>query len=194
MDIFTVYFLIWQVTFLIAEWELQSLPLISFTSYRRWLRMLPAFMAYFFLSDFTNGVDLSPDIDIIYCLHTKCHNESSRVLDELSTGGIASSIIGFCYTWNFDDNETDQTQNNRASLGTSDFLILNLMLLLILPPVSSMATKVYVAIGHIIAIQIGQKRTSRFGCSFNQYLLSALPLPVFFSSLYAILLNAFVQY
>ncbi|CAF4980248.1 unnamed protein product, partial [Rotaria socialis] len=63
MDIFTVYFLIWQVTFLIAEWELQSLPLISFTSYRRWLRMLPAFMAYFFLSDFTNGVDLSPDID-----------------------------------------------------------------------------------------------------------------------------------
>ncbi|CAF3419174.1 unnamed protein product [Rotaria socialis] len=156
MDIFTVYFLIWQVTFLIAEWELQSLPLISFTSYRRWLRMVPAY--------------------------------------ELSTGGIASSIIGFCYTWNFDDNETDQTQNNRASLGTSDFLILNLMLLLILPPVSSMATKVYVAIGHIIAIQIDQKGTSRFGCSFNQYLLSALPLPVIFSSLYAILLNAFVQY
>ncbi len=68
------------------------------------------------------------------------------------------------------------------------------MLLLILSPVSSMTIKVYITIGHIIAIQIGQEATHRFGRFYNYYIQPALPLPVIFFSLYAILLNTFIEY
>jgi len=42
LDIFTVYFLIWQIMFTITEWESGKLPLISLTFYRGWLCIMPA--------------------------------------------------------------------------------------------------------------------------------------------------------
>ncbi|CAF1413848.1 unnamed protein product [Rotaria magnacalcarata] len=202
LDIFTVYFLVWQVMFLITAWELQILPLISLTFFRGCQCMIPAFIMYFVYDFFFRLLPMEVNFlliwifalaDIIYCLHPRYHIESSRILDELSTDGTPS-LVGFYYTWNFDDDELVDRKNNRSSLGIGDFLIFNLMLLLIVPSGSSMTTKVCIAIGHIIAIQIGQIATSWFGCYFNQYLLPALPLPVVCFSLYAILLNAFVQY
>jgi hypothetical protein len=50
-DIFTVYFLIWQIMFVTTEWELEKLTLISHTVYRGWLCIMPAFLMYF-LYDF----------------------------------------------------------------------------------------------------------------------------------------------
>ncbi|CAF3513389.1 unnamed protein product [Rotaria socialis] len=202
LDIFTVYFLVWQVMFLITAWELQILPLISLTFFRGCQCMIPAFIMYFVYDFFFRLLPMEVNFlliwifalaDIIYCLHPRYHIESSRILDELSTDGTPS-LVGFYYTLNFDDDELVDRKNNRSSLGIGDFLIFNLMLLLIVPSGSSMITKVCIAIGHIIAIQIGQIATSWFGCYFNQYLLPALPLPVACFSLYAILLNAFVQY
>jgi hypothetical protein len=120
--------------------------------------------------------------------------ENRRILDKLSTDG-KPSLFGSYHTWNFDDDDDESDQkNNRATLGLGDFQIFNLMLLLILSPVSSMTTKIYITIGHIIAIQIGQEATDRLGRFYNQYLQPALPLPVIFFSLYAILLNTFVEY
>jgi hypothetical protein len=118
--------------------------------------------------------------------------ENRRILDELSTNDIPS-LIGFYHNWNFDDDDESDQKNNRESLGLGDFQIFNLMLLLILSPVSSMTTKIYITIGHIIAIQIGQEATDRLGRFYNQCLQPALPLPVIFFSLYAILLNTFVE-
>jgi len=51
LDLFTVYFLIWQIMFIITEWESDKLPLISLTFYRGWLCIMPASMI-FFIHDF----------------------------------------------------------------------------------------------------------------------------------------------
>ncbi len=128
----------------------------------------------------------------IYCLHPKYHTENTRLLGELYIDDTPS-LIGFYYTWDFDDDESNQ-ENNRASLGLGDFFIFNHMLLLVLSSASSITTKAYITIGHIIAIQIGQEVAFRLGSFYNQYTLPAVPLPVIFFSLYAILLNVFIEY
>lgn len=46
LDIFTVYFLIWQIMFIITEWESDKLPLVSLTFYRVWLCKMPASMIF----------------------------------------------------------------------------------------------------------------------------------------------------
>ena len=46
LDIFTVYFFIWQIMFIITEWESNKLPLISLTFCRGWLCIMPASMTY----------------------------------------------------------------------------------------------------------------------------------------------------
>ncbi len=46
VDIITIYFLIWQVIFVIAKWELKQLPMLSFTFYQGWLCVLMAFGAF----------------------------------------------------------------------------------------------------------------------------------------------------
>lgn len=63
------------------------------------------------------------------------------------------------------------------------------MLLLILPPLSSLKTKLYITIGYIIAVQVGQEISDQIGLIYNQYVQPALPLPVIVVSLYTILLN-----
>ncbi|CAF1072782.1 unnamed protein product [Rotaria magnacalcarata] len=113
-------------------------------------------------------------------------------MNELSTDG-KPSLIGFYYSWNFDDNESDQS-DSRACLGLGDFAIFNFMLLLILPPLSSMRTKVYITIGHIIAVQIGQELTNQVEWMHNQWVQPGVPLPVIVVSFYAILLNTFIEY
>ncbi|CAF3694408.1 unnamed protein product [Rotaria sp. Silwood1] len=200
-DIFTVYFLIWQIMFLITEWELEKLPFISLSFYRGWLCIMPAFHMYFLYDFFFRRLPIEVNFlyiwlfaiaDIIYCLHPKYYDENTRLLGELYTDDTPS-LIGFYYTWNFDDDESDQ-ENNRASLGLGDFLIFNHMLLLVLPSASSITTKVYITIGHIIAIQIGLEVTFRLGRFYNQYVQPAVPLPLIFFSLYSILLNAYMEY
>jgi hypothetical protein len=55
LDIFTVYFLIWQIMFLLTEWEFQNLPLISLTFYQGWLCIMQSFLIYF-IHDFFFGL------------------------------------------------------------------------------------------------------------------------------------------
>jgi len=125
-------------------------------------------------------------------LHPKNHVHNTRILNELSTDG-KPSLIGFYYSWNFDDNESDQT-DYRACLGLGDFAMFNFMLLLILPPLSSTKTKLYITIGHIIAVQIGQEITNQLECIYKQWVQPGVPLPLIVVSLYAILLNTFIEY
>ncbi|CAF4888147.1 unnamed protein product [Rotaria socialis] len=201
LDIFTVYFLIWQIMFIITEWESNKLPLISLTFYRAWLCIMPASII-FVIHDFVFRylpiqvnfllLWLIAFADVIRCLHPKNSIYSTKILNELSTDG-KPSLIGFYYSWNFDDNESDQS-NSRACLGLADFAIFNFMLLLILPPLSSARTKVYITIGHIIAVQIGQELTNHLECMYNQWVQPGVPLPVIVVLFYAILLNTFIEY
>jgi hypothetical protein len=92
----------------------------------------------------------------------------------------------------FDDDESDEADRIEC-LGLDDFLIYNLMLLRILPPLSSMATKVCITICHIIAKQIGLDATDRLECLCNQETRLALPLPVVAVTMYAFLLHLFSE-
>jgi hypothetical protein len=122
-------------------------------------------------------------------LHPKNHVHNTRILDELLIGDTPS-LIGFYHFWNFDDDESDE-RNSHACFGLCDFAVFSFMLLLILPPLSSMRTKVYITIGHIIAVQIGQEVTDLLKHHYHEWVQPAVPLPIIAVSLYGILLNTF---
>jgi hypothetical protein len=65
------------------------------------------------------------------------------------------------------------------------------MLLSISPPLSSMTTKVFITVGYIISVQIGNKGTIRLGRLCNQKNIPGVPLPVIFVSMYAFILDMF---
>ena len=46
VDVFTVYFLIWQLMFVLTQWEYEQLPLLSTTFYQGWLCLLVASQAF----------------------------------------------------------------------------------------------------------------------------------------------------
>jgi len=77
-------------------------------------------------------------------------------------------------------------------LGLGDFLFYNLMVLFILPPLSSIEMKICIGIGCIIFIQIGYIITIRTSIyAKGNLFIPALPLPVIAFSAYMILLNVF---
>ena len=126
------------------------------------------------------------------CLHPKNHAYRTRLLNQFSSDGEPSLIDGY-FSWNFDDNESDE-EDSRSCLGLGDFAMFDFMLLLILPPFSSTKAKVYITIGYIIAVQSGRGITNQLGWIYDQYVLPGVPLPVIVVSLYFILLNSFIEY
>ncbi len=67
------------------------------------------------------------------------------------------------------------------------------MLLSILPPLLPMTTKVFVTVGYIISVQIGNGGTRRLGRLCNQKKTPGVPLPVVFVSMYALILDMFTE-
>ena len=92
-----------------------------------------------------------------------------------------------------DGNGHIERGDNVSRLGLADFFFYNLMLLWVLPPLSSMTTQLCVLVGHIITIQIGAalafelaNRNECRGCP-------ALPLPIVAVSFYALILGVFIE-
>jgi len=80
-------------------------------------------------------------------------------------------------------------------LGLGDFFYYNLMLLFILPPLLPMSAKIWVAIGGIISLQVGYVATIWIASFWNlKKIVPALPLPVITYSIYAFLVDIFMQY
>ncbi|CAF2390762.1 unnamed protein product [Rotaria sp. Silwood2] len=83
------------------------------------------------------------------------------------------------------------------SISLGDFLFYNLMVLFVLPPVSSIEMKICIGIGCIIFIEIGYILTIWIG-TFMKFWNAiedgpALPLPVIAFSAYFILANVFIE-
>jgi hypothetical protein len=51
-DVFTVYLFIWQLMFIVVQWEYEKLPLLSVTIYRGWLCLKLASDVFFFHDTF----------------------------------------------------------------------------------------------------------------------------------------------
>lgn len=98
-----------------------------------------------------------------------------ETIEDSSNGDLAelsnkdSSIpLAYYLTWNPDENERD-VKGDHASLRLDDFFIFNFTLLSVLPPLLPLTVQVYVLIGHIIAVQIGQEATYQLGRLFKQW-------------------------
>ncbi len=100
--------------------------------------------------------------------------------------------FGVYSTWDLYDNKFNDIDGER-SIGHGDFYIYNLMLLLILPPFSSMITKVLVTIGYIVIVQISCEATFRLA-RYYQDNLPGVPIPVAAVSMYGIILDIFIEY
>ena len=125
------------------------------------------------------------------CLHPDGRLYNRKPAEELSKTEL-SIPYDFYSTWDFDDNESDEERAEEA-LGHGDFYIYNLMLLSILPTLSSMITKMFITVGYIISVQIGNEGTIRLGHLHNQKNIPGVPLPVVFVSMYAIILDMFTE-
>ncbi len=80
-------------------------------------------------------------------------------------------------------------------LGLGDFMYYNLMVLFVLPPLLPMTTKICVAIGGIISVQVGYMATIWIATFWNvENAVPALPLSVITYSIYAIFVDIFMQY
>lgn len=107
---------------------------------------------------------------------------------------IAQSSRCECYnTWDLDQHQSNR-RITRLSLGLGDFLMFNFMLLLVLNPLLSLRTNIFIFLGHIIAVHIGQEGTRQLGIIYQQSIQPALPLPVITFSTYALFLYSFLQY
>lgn len=101
---------------------------------------------------------------------------------------------GDYYTNDPRDGTTDKDKYVET-LGLGDFFYYNLMLLFLLPPLLPMTFKICVAIGGIISVQVGYMATIWMAVFWNvENAAPALPLPVITYSIYAILVDIFMQY
>jgi hypothetical protein len=76
-----------------------------------------------------------------------------------------------------------------GSLGCGDFLLYNILVLLALPPSSSLITKICVTFGSIISVQIGYLLTYLLCCLAKKYSAPGAPLPVITVSVYLFILD-----
>ncbi len=84
-------------------------------------------------------------------------------------------------------------ERNGTCIGLGDFLIYNILLLLIVSPSSSITTIILLKVGCIISVQIGYIGTimilSRL---WKNRVVPGLPLPVIIFSIYFLIVNIFI--
>ena len=90
---------------------------------------------------------------------------------------------GFYYTHGVDE------YGKGGSLGYGDFFDYNLLVLFVLPPSSSLMTKIYVAFGAILSVQLGSLLTHLLQRLAKKYSAPGVPLPVITVSTYLFILG-----
>jgi len=79
-----------------------------------------------------------------------------------------------------------------GGLGLIDFILYNMLLLLTLPPFSSIITKICVAFGSIISIQVGCLLTDWLQSRMKLQSTPGVPLPVITVSIYLFILGIII--
>jgi hypothetical protein len=98
----------------------------------------------------------------------------------------------FHYYTNDIEDGIDAIKSCRA-LGGGDFIAYNLLLLWILPSLSSTTIQIFVLFGFIINVQIGIILTDWVRSLWKENLMPCLPLPVICISAYALIVDFILQ-
>ena len=98
----------------------------------------------------------------------------------------------FCYYTHDIEDGIDATKGCKV-LGDADFFVYNLLLLWILPPLSSTIIQILVLFGLIVNVQIGLMLTDWIGSRWKENIRPALPLPVMFISTYALIVDFIIK-
>ena len=109
-----------------------------------------------------------------------------------SSGNCLEVQPGFYTAHDPDDDQIDD-DDGCESLGFGDFLAFNSMLLALLPLNLSIQGKCLMVVTYMISVCIGDESSRQLGFFWNAWLMPAIPVPMFFISLYAILLNYIVE-
>jgi hypothetical protein len=127
------------------------------------------------------------------CLH---HHGRYRIPNkETSTNYLISTdsrFPFFCY-YTHDIEDGIEATKHWEALGGADFLTYNLLLLWLLPSLSSITVQLCVRFGFIISIQIGIMITKWIGSLWKQNVMLTVPFPVIVVSTYAILVDFITQ-
>jgi hypothetical protein len=93
------------------------------------------------------------------------------------------------------DPDGDQINDGDSceSLGFGDFLAFNSMLLALLPPDVSIQGKCLMVVTYMVIVCIGHDSTHQLGYFWNECIMPAIPVAMFFITLYAIVLNYIVE-
>ena len=97
------------------------------------------------------------------------------------------------YTAHDPDDDQIDDDDGCESLGFGDFVAFNTMLLALLPPDFSIQGKCLMAVTYMISVCIGDESSRQLGFFWNAWMMPAIPVPMFFITLYAILLNYIVE-
>jgi hypothetical protein len=98
----------------------------------------------------------------------------------------------FCF-YTHDIEHGIESIKSYTALGDGDFFIYNLLLLWLLPPLSSTTVQLCILFGAIINVQTGIILTVWIGSLWKENRMPALPLPVILISAYALIVDFMLQ-
>jgi hypothetical protein len=114
------------------------------------------------------------------------------ILADDSTDECSEFPPGLYTTYDPDDDQIDD-DDGYESIGFGDFVAFNSMLLALLPPDFSIQGKCLMVGTYMISVCIGHVGTRQLGHFWNALMMPGIPVPMFFISLYAIVLNYIVE-
>jgi hypothetical protein len=114
---------------------------------------------------------------------------------ECTSFDYPTAPIGLYCTCDINELDDDVEDDNQSYqiIGFADFFFFNLLLLFVLPANSSIATRVCIAVGCIIMVQLGDLCTT-FMLPYVSDGLPAVPFPTVFVTAYAIVVDAIIEY
>jgi len=124
-------------------------------------------------------------IDIFVCLHHRGCFYNSSLTNEMSMQR-KECLSGVYYVKGVDKWETS------ISLGLGDFLVYNILILLVVPPSSSIIIKMCVTLGSIISVQVGFLLTYWLCSLIKKMSTPGVPLSVITVSIYLFILNIII--
>ncbi|UJR22358.1 hypothetical protein I4U23_025420 [Adineta vaga] len=196
IDIFTVYFLVWQFSYLMFQWCYHQLSwpfLIFYQASLCILIAIEAFIMYDLVFRYFSTINLVVIwfvcfYDVFACLHI--HGRLRNMMNNSSMKYLMPTYPKFpVFHFYSHDIEDGIDMKDCSALAYGDFLMYNLVLLWLLSPLTSTTIQILILFGFTINIQIGLILTDWIGYHWKVRLVPGYPLPVIFGSAYALIID-----